>query len=64
MTEAELIEALSAEFDEASGLPVLALSAAAKQGLTEVLDQLAGRLDPEEQPEEATEENGRAWSPL
>jgi len=65
--DAELIAALSGELAEASGLPVLALSAAGGLGLEPILDALADRLD---QPEEALEEDedpapsDKAWSPL
>jgi GTP-binding protein len=67
--DAELVEALTAELAEASGLPVLALSAAAEIGLQPVLDALSehlgGRLDgqaEEEQPDD--DEPAKSWSPL
>ena len=61
--------ALSAELTEASGLPVLALSAAAEIGLEPVLDALSehlgGRLDGEAEAEQPGEdEPAKSWSPL
>jgi GTP-binding protein len=60
----ELIDALSAELSEASGLPVLPLSAAGEIGIEPVLDTLLERLgDKAEQSDEAVEE-APPWSPL
>jgi GTP-binding protein len=68
--DAELVEALSDELREESGLPVFALSAAAEQGLQTVLDALAEHLDGRaaRDEEEAAEADGsepaKSWSPL
>ena len=60
----ELIDALSAELSEASGLPVFPLSAAGEVGIETVLDTLLERLgDKAEESDEAVEE-ARPWSPL
>jgi GTP-binding protein len=64
--DAELVEALSAELAEASGRPVMALSAAGGTGLEQVLDALASYLDDEDRAagEDEGEPSGKAWSPL
>jgi GTP-binding protein len=60
----ELIDALSAELSEASGRPVLPLSAAGEIGIEPVLDTLLERLgDKAEQSDDAGEE-AQSWSPL
>jgi GTP-binding protein len=64
--DAELIEALSAELEQASGLPVLALSAAAEVGLEPVLDALVRHLDGvvEGSMTDEAPASEKAWSPL
>jgi len=60
----ELIEALSAELAEASGLPVLPLSAAGGTGIEPVLDQLLDRLGDAAEEADELSEDARPWSPL
>ncbi len=63
--DAELVEALSTELEEACGQKVFALSAAGAIGVESVLDALLGHLDDAKQA--AIEESGaedRPWSPL
>jgi GTP-binding protein len=59
--DAELVDALAAELEEACGHPPLRLSGATGQGSTEVLDAILDKLGPakSEQVEEQSE-----WSPL
>ena len=60
--DAELVAALSAELEAASGQKVFALSAAGGTGIEPVLDAILGHLDPEA-GKEAEQEEG-TWSPL
>jgi GTP-binding protein len=63
--DAELVEALTAELQEASDGPVMALSAAGGIGLEPVLDALASYLDEDQAAEEEeAEPSDKAWSPL
>jgi GTPase len=61
----ELIAALAAELEEASGAPVLPISAAAATGLEPVLDRLLEAIGPAPHSFDAGgEEPGDGWSPL
>ena len=60
----ELIEALSTELAEASGLPVLPISAAGEIGLEPLLDALLDHVDARAADEPADEAEARPWSPL
>jgi GTP-binding protein len=65
--DAELVEALSEELAEESGLPIMALSAAANMGLEAVLDALLEKLSPEAagiHTDVAESEDEQPWSPL
>ena len=59
----ELIAALSAELGQASGQPVIALSAAGGQGLDQVLDALIAHLGADDPKSSAAAEE-QDWSPL
>ena len=58
----ELIRALSAELEQASGRPVLPISAAGSIGLEPVLDALLAHIAGESAEEDEAE--ARDWSPL
>ena len=61
----ELVEALSAELHEASGLPVYPISSAGEIGLEPLLDALLDYVDGPAGKNEAEEEaEARPWSPL
>ena len=61
----ELVEALSAELHEASGLPVYPISSAGEIGLEPLLDALLDHVDAPAGDDEAMEEaEARPWSPL
>lgn len=62
----ELIAALSAELEEASGAPVIPMSGASGVGVDWVLDQLIELMDPENpQVDESDEgEDPIEWSPI
>jgi GTP-binding protein len=65
--DAELVEALLAELEQASGLPVFGLSAAGEIGLEPVLDALVAHLDGVAEEAETKEEetaSDKPWSPL
>lgn len=60
----ELIAALSKELEEASGLPVMPLSAAGEIGVEAVLDALMAQIDFSKEAIEAEQEDEQLWSPL
>ena len=62
----ELIAALSAELEEASGAPVIPISGAAGTGLDWVLDQLLDAIGPggDSAVDDDGEEDTVEWSPL
>jgi GTP-binding protein len=60
----ELVEALSAELREASGLPVHPISAAGGVGLEPLLDALLDHVDAPADDDLAQEVEERPWSPL
>jgi GTP-binding protein len=60
----ELIDALSAELAEASGLPVFPISAAGEIGIEAVLDTLLERLGDKAEMADGEAEEARPWSPL
>ena len=60
----ELIDALSAELSEASGFPVLPLSAAGESGIDAVLDTLLERLGDKAELADEEAEEAQPWSPL
>ena len=62
--DAELIAALSKELEDASGLPVMALSAAGEIGVDAVLDALMAKLDFSKEESPAEQEDEQPWSPL
>ena len=61
----ELVEALTVELNEASGLPVYPISSAGETGLEPLLDALLDYVDAPAHDDEAAEEaEARPWSPL
>jgi GTP-binding protein len=61
----ELVAALSKELEDASGLPVLAISAAGEIGIEPVLDALMDKLKFRDSSEPAhVDEDEKPWSPL
>ena len=62
----ELIAALSAELEEASGAPVIPMSGASGVGVDWVLDQLIELMDPENPPVDDSDdgEDPIEWSPI
>jgi GTP-binding protein len=64
MLDDELIAAISAELAEASGHPVLPISAAGGTGLEPVLDALHDRIDGVDSEDSDEPLEGESWSPL
>jgi GTP-binding protein len=66
MLDDELIAALSAELEEASGMPVIPISGAAGTGVDWALDRLLEAIGPEAAPVSDDDEGADAieWSPL
>ncbi|WP_037497829.1 GTPase ObgE [Sphingomonas jaspsi] len=61
----ELVAALSKELEDASGLPVLAISAAGEIGIEPVLDALMDKLQSRDHSEpDHIDEDEKPWSPL
>ena len=61
----ELIAALSAELEEASGVPVIPLSGVSGTGVDWVLDRLLEAIPSHEAPvEDDGEEDAVEWSPV
>lgn len=65
MLDAELIKALSAELEEACGMPVMALSGASGAGVDAVLDQLLEAIVGDVRADDdGTDDSGTEWSPV
>ncbi|QIK95305.1 GTPase ObgE [Sphingomonas sp. HDW15A] len=62
--DAELVEALSAELREASGMPVYPISAAGGIGLEPLLDALLEHVEGPVEDKPAEAEEAKPWSPL